>query len=573
MREAIYARFVVIALITAVFCGVISASLYAVNEERQTREQLSALCFAMSRVYEVSPDADYLRSVAGGARVTIVAPDGTVLADSGTAAGTMENHGGREEIIRANAKTPVTVSRKSETLAGPFMYAAIKLSDGNILRLAQGYSGIGGGIVHQLPTVIIALTAALIIAAFTANAFTKKVIYPLEKAADDIAAGNYDALAGGGYYEVEKIAGKIKALLDNINNSRRETAEEKYKIEYILAGMPEGFVLLDADKKIQLAGDSAKKIFRCETDVSGRDISVLTRNTKIIESVHKAAAENALGIFDLNIDDAVYSVRVSPVSEGELGAGGVTILLVDVTAERGAQSLRSEFFTNASHELKTPITSIMGFSQMLENGLADAQKSAEICARISAESQRMSHLIADILTISRLENGTAAAETEIVDLGEVARSVTDALAFQARESNVAVTLDCAEVRVAANRRQMYDLLCNLIDNAVKYNVAGGTVNICVQPEPRGAVNICVQPEPRGAVITVSDTGIGIAPAAQSRIFERFYRAGSGKQVAGTGLGLAIVKHIVSGLGGEIELESTPGRGTRITVVLPEQRAV
>ncbi|GHV56124.1 sensor histidine kinase [Synergistales bacterium] len=561
MRKAIYVRFVIIALITAVLCGVISAALYAVNEEKQTREHLSALCFAVSRIYEANPDAGYLRGVAGGSRVTIVAPDGTVLADSSETAGTMGNHGNREEIIIANAKTPVTVSRKSETLSSPFMYAAIKLSDGNILRLAQKYSGVGGGIVRQLPIVIIALTAALLIAAFIANTFTKKVIYPLEKAADDIAAGSYDVLAGGGYYEVEKITDRIKTLLDKINNSRQETAAEKNKIEYILSGMPEGFVLLDANKKIQLAGDSAKKIFRRESDIAGRDISVLTRNAKIAESVHKAVTENSFGIFDLNIDDAVYSVRVSPVSEGEFGASGVTILLVDVTAERKAQSLRSEFFTNASHELKTPITSIMGFSQMLENGLADTQKSAEICARISAESQRMSNLIADILTISRLESETAAAETESVDLGEAARGVSDALAFQAREANVAVTLDCGAVYVNANREQMYNLLNNLVDNAIKYNV------------PNGTVNVSAQSQKRGAVLTVADTGIGIASAAQGRIFERFYRASAerGKTVAGTGLGLAIVKHIVSGLSGEIALESAPGKGTRITVVLPEHR--
>ncbi|GHV06971.1 sensor histidine kinase [Clostridia bacterium] len=556
MRKAIYARIVIIALITAVLCGVFSAALYSLTEEKQERERLSALCFAVSRIYDVNPDVAYLSTVADGSRVTIVAPDGTVLADSSTPADTMENHGDREEIISANAKTPVTVSRRSETLASPFMYAAIKLSDGNILRLAHGYSGIGGGIVHQLPIVLIALIAALLISAFIANAFTKRIIYPLEKAADNIAAGNYDALEGGGYYEVERITIKIKALLKKISNARRETAAEKDKIEYILSDLPEGFILLDTNKRIQLAGKSAKKIFRCEFDVLGQDISVLTRNSKIAEGVEKAIQGNAFGIFDLNIDDAVYSVRVSPVSKGEFGASGVTILLVDVTTERQAQSMRSEFFTNASHELKTPITSILGFSQMLENGLANAQKSAEICARISAESQRMSNLIADILTISRLESGTASAETESVDLSEIAHNVADELAFQAREAKVSVTLECVETRVNANRQQMHDLINNLVGNSIKYNV------------PKGTVKISVLSHNRRAVIQVSDTGIGIASAAQGRIFERFYRAGGGKAVAGTGLGLAIVKHIVSGLGGEIELESTVGKGTRITVVLP-----
>ncbi|MDR0883556.1 MAG: hypothetical protein LBN05_02990 [Oscillospiraceae bacterium] len=562
MRKATYVHFVAIALITAVLCGVISAALYAVNAEKQTRAHLSALCFAVSRIYEAEPDVAYLSRVAEGGRVTIVTPDGTVLADSTNDAETRKNQADREEILRANEKTPITVSRRSETLADPFMYAAIELPDGNILRLAQAYAGVAGGIVRQLPIVGIALVLALLIAAFTANGFTKKILQPLETAADDIAAGNYDALAGGGYYEVEKIVRKIKTLLDKTHRARQETAAEKEKIETILSGMPEGFVLLDADKKIQLASRSAQKIFRCDADVVGQDLSLLTRGRKIAQSVRKAAAENALGIFDLPIDGAVYSVRVSPVSQGDLVASGVTILLVDVTAERAAQSLRSEFFSNASHELKTPITSIMGFAQMLENGWGDAQKSAEICARISAESKKMSHLIADILTISRLESGTAVAETQRVDLGEVAHAVTDALAFQAQDALVTVTLDCESVFVHANKQQMHDLLNNLVDNAIKYNVPGGTV----------AVRVAAQN--RGAVLTVTDTGIGIPLAAQSRIFERFYRAGTGnaKAAPGTGLGLAIVKHIVSSLGGEIALESTEGKGTNITVRLLDARA-
>ncbi|MDR1914721.1 MAG: hypothetical protein LBQ68_09620 [Clostridiales bacterium] len=562
MRNAIYLRFVTIILLTALICASISAALYAVNEEKQTREHIRALCFAVSRQYEVNADADYLSGVAGGGRVTIVAPDGSVISDSTADAAAMENHSDREEIKRANTKSPVTVSRSSETLGYPFMYAAIKLSDGNILRLAQGYSGFDGAVVRQIPTVVVALLAASLIAAFIANAFAKRVIFPLEKVADDIAGGNYDAL-GGGYYEIDKIAGRIRVLLDKINRSQLETAAEKNKIEHILSNMAEGFVLLGADKKIQLVNNSAKKIFHCEIDILEQDISVLTRGAKIVGSVDKAITENYSGIFDLSVEDGeIYSVRVSPVWGEYFGDAGATILFIDVTADRKAQEFRSEFFANASHELKTPITSILGFSQVLENSLMDKEKTSEIYARISSEAQRMGSLISDILTISRLETGNASADTEIVNLREIAKEVFESLSPQAIEANISVTLDCDDVYISADRRQSYDMIRNLVENAIKYNVPDGTVNISVKSEPRGAV------------ITVADTGIGIAPFAQSRIFERFYRvnaSGRGKSVAGTGLGLAIVKHIVMSIGGEIQLESKAGKGTAITVLAPERK--
>jgi two-component system phosphate regulon sensor histidine kinase PhoR len=557
MRKAVYLRFAAVILVTALISGSVSAMLYAANEEKKAGEDLSKLCFAISRLYKVNSDAKYLSDSAGGARVTIISPDGSVSDDSSSVASLMENHSDREEVIAANAVAPTIASRYSKTLGQPYIYAAIRLEDGNILRLARSYSGLWGGIARQLPIFAAATIAALFLAAFIAGNFTRKIINPLEKAADDIASGNFDSLeARDNYYEIDKIAGRIRALLENINHSRQETVVEKDKIGFILSNMAEGFILLDHDMVIRLVNNSAKKIFRCDIDVVGQSISFLTRNLKIESSVAKSVSENYSSIFDLSFEDDIYSARVSPVS-GELFDGqgrGATVLLVDVTAERKSQDMRSEFFSNASHELKTPITSIMGFSQMLENGLLDQRKAQEIYSRIGAESKRMSNLINDILTISRLESGAGNMETEVVDLEEVALDVAKALAPQALELNVSVSVDCKGAIIKANRRYMHDMLSNLIENAVKYNVVNGKVRVSAHMKPHGIV------------VSVSDTGIGIAPGVQSRIFERFYRAS--KTVGGTGLGLAIVKHIVMSMGGEIEIESKIGTGTNITVLLP-----
>jgi len=565
MRRAIYLRFIIIIFTTAILCGLISASLYAVNEENQTRSTLSELCVAIARLYETNNDVDYLSSIANNDRVTVIAPDGTVKADSSANVQLMENHNEREEIVRATENHVTTVTRNSKTMGSRFMYAAIKLKNGDVLRLSRQYFSIGQGIIYQLPTILISILTALLIAAFIAGTFTKRLIAPLERIADDIAVENFDTMdIDEHYYEIEKIARRIKELLRKINASKKQLVLETDKINFILSNMEEGFVLLDEESKIQLINNSAWKIFDCKIDVSQQSILVLTRHPKIIAGIEKTRKCNASSMFDLTFGNSIYSVHISSVSAEYLpGRGkGCTILLLDVTNERSLQEQRSSFFSNASHELKTPITSVLGFSEMLESGIPDKTQREEMYKRIYIEANRMNHLINDILTISKLESDSV--DDELLDetnIAEVANEVAAALAPQTAEAVVTVSLNCEDCIITANRRRIYELLNNLVENAIKYNV------------PNGNVDVSVKPEGTKALIKISDTGIGIPIHAQSRIFERFYRVDSGrsKSVGGTGLGLSIVKHIVLSMGGEVSIESVVDKGTTVTVVLPAVR--
>ena len=562
MKRAIYFRFITVIFITALICGMVSALLFAVNEENKTRDTLSELCLAISRLYETNDDVKTLSAIANNDRVTIVAPDGTVIADSSANPQLMENHNNRDEIANAKANSVTTVTRESGTMGARFMYAAVRLQNGDVFRLSRQYFGLWQGIMYQLPIILFSVLAALVTAAFIAGSFTKKLTAPLERIADDIEAEKFDVLdTGEDCYEIGKITRRIKELLVRISASQKQLVLEKDKISFILSNMDEGFVLLDEESKVQLINNSAAKIFDCKVEVLQQSILVLTRNPKIISGIEKTKKCDASSMFDLKLGNTIYSVHISSVSGEYLpGCGkGCTILLLDVTNDRSLREQRSSFFSNASHELKTPITSVLGFSEMLEKGIPDEVQREDIYRRIHIETKRMNHLINDILAISKLESGTADDEPPYeADVAEVAREVVEALSPQTLDANVTINLDCEKCSITANRRRIYELINNLVENAIKYNVPNGTVDICT----RSAGD--------KIAIIVSDTGIGIPAHAQSRIFERFYRVDSGrsKSVGGTGLGLSIVKHIVLNMGGEIAIESVVDKGTKITVELP-----
>lgn len=562
MKKAIYARLILIVTIALLCCGLISAVIFGINEENRTKDLLSQLCLAVAYQYDPNIDLISLTFLEKVDRVTLVDPDGKVLADSQADPQFMENHKTRAEIRDAKHNTVTITKRRSSTLGAPFMYAAIILPDENILRLAQNYNGLLQSIMLQIPAILVSMLLTLLLAVFIANNFSKKITSPLEEVADHIASGNLNQLrwTKNSYYEIEKIVHNIKDLLQEIDLSKKELTLEKDRLQFILSSMAEGFVLLDEDKNIVLVNDSAKTIFKYDINRLPSNILVLTRNQRIENAVTKAANSNISSIFDIAVDDKIYSVHVSPVLEEYISTKGrgITILLIDVTTERETQKMRSEFFSNASHELKTPITSILGFTEMLSSDMLNESNRKETYKRIQKETKRMAELIEDILTISRLESNQHTPSTELVFIKEVANEVISSLTPQAQEATVSINSDCEDFVVNVNKRQIYELLSNLIENGIKYNRIGGLVELSIK-----AVG-------RNVVIKVRDTGIGIPVKVQNRVFERFYRVESGRSrsVGGTGLGLSIVKHIALNLKGEISLESKEGIGTIITIKLP-----
>ncbi|HCC35540.1 MAG TPA: hypothetical protein DEQ02_07895 [Ruminococcaceae bacterium] len=472
----------------------------------------------------------------------------------------MENHAGRDEVKYIKPTGVYIAMRESSTLGERYMYASVKAGDGNILRLAYSYSGFFQNLAAQFPAILTAVIISVILALILARWFSKSVTRPLEKMVDALSAHEYDKLPEykSPYYEIDKMMYTLRELLQKITDSNLKLQDEREKVDYIISNMAEGFVLLDGEKNILLCNISAREFFSCGDVSKLGSIYNLTRNPSIIGAIQSALDSGQSSMFELKISaDVIVNIYVSPMPAGS--DAGVTMLIVDMTAEKKLLQQKRDFFSNASHELKTPITSILGFSEMLGKGIvtSDEEKSAVI-KRIETEAKRLSELISDILTISKLESSDKNTEYADIDLSHVVNEAVCAVSPFKDGTAIEINTDLRPVFYRADKRQIYELMVNLIENAVKYN------------NPGGKVFISLKSDGGGAVLTVRDTGIGISPEHQARVFERFFRVdyGRDKKVGGTGLGLSIVKHIVNMYGGRIALKSQKGTGTTITVFLP-----
>ena len=561
MKKAIYARLMAITFAAILLCSLISAMINAVYTENQTEEWLTKLTLSAAENYKYNSDVKSLSKTAGNNRITIIAGDGTVLADSEANIAEMDNHAGREEVKYAKTSGVTIAMRTSSTTGQKFMYAAIKTDDGNILRLAHGYSGLLYNLTAQIPAILTAIMAALVISLFLAGRFTKSVTKPLESIVDALSAHEYEKLSDykSPYYEIDKMMQTLQELLRQITESGAKLKEEREKVDYILSNMDEGFVLVDGNKNILLCNNSARDFFSVGSETVMENIYNLTRNRTIWDALQSALVVGESVVFDMEIKKGLTaSIYVSPskTAEGELGAA---MLMVDVTAQKHLEQQKRDFFSNASHELKTPITSIIGFSEMLNREMVIGEKEKmAIMHSIETEAKRMSELIGDILTISKLESNTGIGDYTEFCFDSVVEEAVAAISPVKDGSTISINMDLEKVLLHANRRQIYELCVNLTENAVKYNVPGGSVDISLKTDNENVI------------LTVKDTGIGIPAEYQARVFERFFRVdyGRNKKVGGTGLGLSIVKHIVSIYGGKISLQSKRDHGTTIVVTLP-----
>ncbi len=527
---------------------VIMASLYGYFggvQEDQLRDELSLAAVSVEDSGE-----DYLRQVSSDRfRLTWIAGDGTVLYDTRADGESMENHGDRAEVKQALAQGEGESIRYSSTLLRQTVYCAKRLSDGTVLRISVSRATAGVLALGMFQPILLVLIVALILSALLAGRLSRRIVEPLNSL--DLE----HPLDSDAYEELSPLLNRInrqnRQITEQVKQLRRRTDE----FEQITASMGEGLVLLDNGGRVLSLNPAARKLFAADESCVGQDFLTVDRSREMSEAIRRAMEQGHSEIRSRR-GDKTYQFDITRIdSQGDVL--GAVILAFDITERESGERLRREFTANVSHELKTPLQGIIGSAELIENGMVKPEDMPRFIGHIRGEAQRMVALIGDIIRLSQLDEGEEMPR-EDVDLLEVARRAAEQLDTTAQARKIAVTVDGQPTAVNGVRQLLYEVIYNLCDNAIKYNVDGGSVRMTVSGD---GANACV---------TVADTGIGIPLEQQARVFERFYRVDKShsKASGGTGLGLSIVKHAVQYHGGSISLNSRPGEGTTVRVWLP-----
>ena len=530
---------------------VIVACMYRYSadaQERQIRDDLSLAVAGVS-----ADGAEYLQKVAPSRfRLTWVAADGTVLYDTKADAGQLPSHADRSEIREALENGTGESTRYSATLLEKTLYYARRLDDGTVLRISVSRATVWVLVVGMLQPIVILLLIVLVLSAVLAKRLSKHIVEPLNEL--DLE----HPLDNDSYEELAPLLGRISRQREQIDRQLRELQRKTDEFSQITRSMQEGLVLLDNHWTVLSINPAAQRLFGADAGCVGEDFLTVERSHEMSAAI-EAAMQNGHSEFRLRKNGRIYQLDLTRIDSGGEVAGAV-LLTFDITERENAEQNRREFTANVSHELKTPLQGIIGSAELLEHGMVRPEDTARFVGHIRSEAQRLVTLIDDIIRLSQLDEGDE-MPTETVDLREIAQEAAEDLRGAAEKKHVSLSLEGETAPVTGVRRLLYEIVYNLCDNAVKYNVDGGGVSIRVEQDGQTAS------------VTVADTGTGIAPEHQGRIFERFYRVDKShsKASGGTGLGLSIVKHAVQYHHGSIELQSAPGKGTTIRVFFPETR--
>ena len=479
-------------------------------------------------------------------RFTVVDADGTVLYDTIADATQMENHSDREEIREAIENGHGSSARNSSTLTEKTLYEATLLDSGDVLRVSVSQLTIGALIVGMSPAIWVIILIAGVLSFLLSSKMTKKIVEPLSKIDLENPTQN------NSYEELSPILTKIYKQHKQINHHIDELHRKADEFEQITSSMNEGLILIDDKGKILSMNNACKKIYAVKTDVIGSNILSVDR-TKQMSNAVRDALGGEHSEFVIQKNGYEYQFNINPI-ETEGKRLGAVILAFDITEKAFAERNRQEFTANVTHELKTPLQSIIGSAELLENGLVKSEDTGRFIGNIRKEAARLVNLINDIIRLSQLDENHEPV-TETVNLREVANEVVEVLLVVAMKKDVSLEIKGDACVIYGVRKYIYEIIYNLCDNAIRYNVDGGKVTIDIHRENNRNV------------IIVSDTGIGIDTQHHARIFERFYRVDKShsKETGGTGLGLSIVKHAVMYHKGKIELESELGKGTMVKV--------
>lgn len=552
MRKRIFWNIFLSSLIAALLLGgVILLAQYRSFESLVFSELASESSYIESGLLSAADEQVYLSDLPSKERVTLIDADGTVVYDSSAQASKLENHANRPEFIDAQKNGVGTSSRFSETQLMKNYYYALLLPDGRVLRVASSHNSVLGMIGSLMPTMLLVLLAIVVISAFFARFAAKTIVQPINSLnlEDPLSNSTYDELA---------------PLLTNMERQRREIvnrmaalSEKQREFAAVTENMREGFILLDTSERMLAINGSAAHIFGVESkNVLGSHVLMLNRSVALQQALEQSKIGGS-GQSTLIRGASTYQVLASQVTEQQTQAGTV-VLILDISDRVAAEQMRREFSANVSHELKTPLTSILGYAEIMRDGVAKQEDMKRFAGKIHAEATQLMSLIEDIIRLSQLDEKTPLPEMTTVDLKHICEDVCQRLQPQAEKAGVSINAHCAPLSVRGIPKMLEEIVQNLVDNAIKYNTSNGSVGVTLKEVDRRVE------------LTVSDTGIGIPEEHVSRVFERFYRVdrSRNKQIGGTGLGLSIVKHSAEMMNATVQLQSKLGIGTTVTISFP-----
>jgi len=532
----------VMALSIALFMGV----LYQYFRD-QLMEELGTETWLVARGVELE-GLNYLDGLETENRVTWVAADGTVLFDSSADTDAMENHNDREEIQEAQDNRLGTATRYSSTLAEQTLYSARRLSDGTVIRLASSQRTVWLLLLAMVQPILVILVLALLLSAVLASRLSRRIIQPIVEL-DLEHPEDCDA-----YDELAPLLTRIKRQNDTIKQQMSQLQQKQTEFSALTENMSEGFLLLDRQGHVLSHNSGALRLLGAEEPVGEVNALFLNREEHFRQAVDEVL-EGRRSRQVLQMNGRCCQLLANPVWEDGEPAGAVLVLM-DVTEQEKREELRREFTANVSHELKTPLTAISGIAEIMQGGMVKPEDIRDFAGDIYQEARRLIALVEDILRLSQLDEGAESLEREPVELLSLSQEVARRLETAARSAGEVLG---TPVQVQGVRRVLDEMVYNLCENAIKYNRTGGRVTLTVG---QGA---------EGPEVTVADTGIGIPPEDQSRVFERFYRVDKShsKEIGGTGLGLSIVKHGALLHNAQIYLNSQVDRGTSIRLSFPK----
>lgn len=549
---------IVIFNLTIITLALVAIFLFGISiNKTSSKEQAEKEIVNVTDIYASNYNDHIAENVPEGIRVTVVDATFKVIADSEDQSVVGTYHTNREELESALNGTPKIVSRYSSSLNCDMVYYAKKVTTNEtyvFVRVAIPVQSVNAYAVRTVPTMIYVLLISLVISFIASIVATNGIIKPIKDVKKSLAAladGSFNKIsADTSDKEVNEMLSEINDIGEKLKRSFEKESADKEKLDYVLSNVTDGIVVIGQDKKITIINTVAGKIFGI-TDGTGRDFCILSENPDLIENISRTICDKKERSFEFEKDGKIYFITASALKDGLTVA-----VLSDVTAVKNSEKIRSEFFANASHELKTPLTAIKGFNEIIELSTKE-DSTKEFCGKIEKEVSRILALLSDMLDLSKLEVKTELSPVD-VDLKTVTDEVIASLSPLIANKNLTLNVKVDGV-VKMEKEHALELVKNIVENAVRYNNNGGSIDVFTQ-NANGKISYVVK-----------DTGIGIEQKHLGRIFERFYRVNKSRsrETGGTGLGLSIVKHICTDYNADINIKSKYGVGTEVTVTFPE----